>query len=303
MTAVVAASTVSRTRWKKISVGTGCAIAGLYAIAVIAIMASESKLIFPAPDQFPSTTPAAANLPFEDLHILVDGSSQIHAWWISSSAPTSKVLLYFHGNGYSLESEATTEAPLFHQTGVNLLLADYRGYGTSSNIGTSGPSTEADARAAMNYLVQVRHIDPSDVVIAGWSIGSAVATKLAVDSPSAAALILLSPISSVDDVANEDWTYRYLFRPAEWLNHKNDFDTKARISSVHMPVLIMTGTLDELAPPWMARAIYDRANGPKWIELVDGAHHNDFIENRDGTLLHWLKYFFDANSVISVSNR
>jgi pimeloyl-ACP methyl ester carboxylesterase len=292
-----------RRRWKKIAVRAGCTLVALYAIALVAIVAFESKLIFPAPVQFPATTPAAANLPFEDLRIPVDGSAQIHAWWIPASAPTSKVLLYFHGNGYSLESEATAEAPLFHQTGLNLLLADYRGYGTSSKIDPSGPSTEADARAAMSYLLQVRHVSPSDVVIAGRSIGSAVAAKLAVDSPRAAALVLLSPISSVDDVANEDWSYRVLFRPAEWLNHQNDFDTKARISSVHMPLLVMTGTLDELAPPWMARAIYDRANGPKWIELVDGAHHNDFIENRNGTLLNWLRYFLDANSIISYFNR
>ena len=79
----------------------------------------------------------------------------------------------------------------------------------SSKLQTNGPSTEDDARAAMRYLIEVRHIAPSDVVIAGWSIGSAVAAKLAVDSPKAAALILFSPISSVDDVANQDWTYRY----------------------------------------------------------------------------------------------
>lgn len=45
------------------------------------------------------------------------------------------MILYFHGNGEVLESEmmkTTREAPLLHQTGANLLLAEYRGYGSSS---------------------------------------------------------------------------------------------------------------------------------------------------------------------------
>ena len=38
--------------------------------------------------------------------------------------------------------------------------------------------------------------------------------------------------------------------------------TKEKMSSIHMPVLIMSGTDDTLAPPWMAKELYDRANQP-----------------------------------------
>jgi len=276
-----------------------CFIVGLYFAALLALCLWQDRLIFPAPATFPAATPAAAGLPFEDLHIPVDNATQLHAWWIPAETPSSKVILYFHGNGYSLESEATAEAPLFHQAGADLLLADYRGYGTSSPAHTNGPSTEADARAAMRYLIQHRRIPASSVVIAGWSIGSAVAAELAVESPHAAGLVLLSPIASTAEVANQNWVFRYLFRPVEWFGHRNDFDTKARISTVHIPVLIVSGTQDELAPPWMAESIYGRANEPKLIRLIDGAHHNDLLEPRDGSLLRVLRTFLEHPAPLS----
>ena len=280
-------------------VSLACFAVGLYLAALIALCLWQDQLIFPAPTSFSSSTPTAVGLAFDDLHIPVDNSTQLHAWWIPAAQATRKVILYFHGNGYTLESEAQLEAPLFSATGANLLLVDYRGYGASSPLRTNGPSTEADARAAMRYLSQHRRFAASDVVIAGRSIGSAVAAGLAVESPHAAGLVLLSPITNTRDVANEQWIFRYLLRPAEWFAHRNDFDTVARISSIHIPLLIVTGTRDELAPTWMARAIYNHANQPKSMKLIDGARHNDLLEPRDGTLTRLLKAFVDdpANSI------
>jgi uncharacterized protein len=283
-----------RKRWKKILLILGVTVIVLYVLLLIVVFVCQDKLIFPAPQSFPDTTPAAANIPFEDLHIPVDASTQIHAWWIPAQQPATNVILYFHGNGYSLESEARREASIFHQIGTNLLLADYRGYGTSSHVRANGPRSEADASAAMRYLIEQRHVNPSDVWIAGWSIGSAVATQLATVSPHAAGLILFSPITSVNDVAHEEYG-PYLLRPLEWLGqHQNDFNSKVRISSVHVPVLIMSGTLDELAPPWMAKMLYDRANAPKTIHMIEGAHHDDFMDVGDGNVVLEIQSFISG---------
>jgi len=272
-------------RAKTVLVSLASFVVGLYLAALVALCLWQDQLIFPAPAGFPSSTPAAAGLRFEDLRIPVDRATHLHAWWLPASPPSRKVILYFHGNGYTLESEAPREASLFSATGANLLLAEYRGYGTSSRLQANGSSTEADARAAIRYLTEQKQMAASDVIIAGWSIGSAVAARLAADSPHAGGLVLLSPFTSVPDVANEAWVFRYLFRPVEWFTHRNDFDTLARISSIHIPVLIVTGAQDRLAPPWMARAIYSRANQPKFIRLIAGAHHNDLLQAGDGTLV------------------
>ncbi|MGA3210939.1 MAG: alpha/beta fold hydrolase, partial [Terriglobales bacterium] len=239
-------------------------------------------------------TPASLNLAFEDLHIPVDSTTQIHAWWVPAEKQSAKVILYFHGNGEVLESEAgtpTAEAPLLHQTGANLLLADYRGYGGSSPIQASGPRTAEDGRAAMRYLIEQRHFSLSDIYIAGWSIGSGVAVQLAVESPHSAGLILLSPISSIYDVANQDLIYSTVLRPGQWIDNTNNFGNKNKIASVHMPVLIVSGTLDTIAAPWMPKLLYDRANQPKALHMLEGVEHNDLWDKGDGTLVGYIRDF------------
>ncbi len=222
-----------RGRWKRALVRMAGVLAVLYVATLVVLhYYLEPKLIFAAPTKNTHRTPTDLNLSFEDLHIPVDGATQIHAWWIAAEKQSTKVILYFHGNGEVLESEmrnATAEAPMLHQTGVNFLLVDYRGYGSSSPIQATGPRTAEDARAAMHYLIEQRHFSPSDLYIAGWSIGSGVATQLAVESPHSAGLILLSPISSTYDVANQDPVYRTLLRPSQWIGNANNFENKNKI--------------------------------------------------------------------------
>lgn len=269
---------------------------GLYVLACALLFIFEARLIFLPPDVVSSATPAAANLPFEDLHIPVDALTQIHAWWIPAGQPSPAMILFFHGNGYALESEANLEAPMLHQTGANLLAVDYRGYGSSSNLHPDGPSAEADARAALRYLIEQRHVQVSDIWIVGRSIGTGVATQLAIETPHAAGLVLISPITSVSDVANQSWLYRYVFRPVQWLGQRNNFNNAAKISAAAMPVLIITGTLDQLATPAMAKILYDRAKQPKTMHLIPGAGHNDILEVGDGTLMREIQSFIAGNS-------
>jgi pimeloyl-ACP methyl ester carboxylesterase len=251
-------------------------------------------MIFLPPALAGSATPAAAGLAFEDVQIPVTANSYAHAWWIPAQQKTATVLVYFHGNAETLEDEVNTEVPLLHATGANLLLVDFRGHGKSSRLHPSGATTAQDASAAMRYLER-RGVSPADVILCGWSIGSAVAAQLAAETPGARSLILISPISSVADVANQDWYFRYLFRPAEWFLGRNRFDTAARVASLHMPLLILHGTEDDLAQPWMARKIFATAHEPKTMHAIEGASHNDIMEHRDGTIERQLAAFIDAS--------
>jgi uncharacterized protein len=186
-----------------------------------------------------------------------------------------------------------------HETGANVLAVDYRGYGSSSKMQTDGPSTEADARAALRYLTEQRHVARADIWIAGRSIGTGVATQLAAETPHAGGLILISPISSVQDVANQLWVYRYLFRPVQWLGHKNDFNSAAKISAVQMPVLIISGAADQLAPPSMAQQLYARAHEPKTIHMIEDAGHNDILEIGDGNVVREIQSFMATNASLA----
>jgi hypothetical protein len=277
-----------RPRLKYVLLGT---LAGIYVLVVALMVVFQGKLVFPAPAYFAPTTPADSGMVFEDVHIPVDGKTTVHAWWIPSDNPDAKVIVYFHGNAEVIQQEVDVEARVFHVTGSNVLLVEYRGYGDGGKFQTSGKTTAEDARLAMHYLERQRHIPASKIVICGWSVGSGVAVQLAVESPDAGGLVLLSGITSVEDVANQDWMYRYPLRPIEWFRHDNDFDTKSKMGAIHIPVLIISGTDDTLAPPWMAKELFERANGPKKLQMIEGAGHTDLMEPRDGALARELQKF------------
>jgi pimeloyl-ACP methyl ester carboxylesterase len=281
-------------RWK-IALIILLAILSLWGLAIWGLVHEEAAMIFMAPQTFGNSTPVVEGLAFEDVHILVDGTSFLDAWWIPAKEPTSKVLMYFHGNAEVLAQEHA-EIELFRQTGYNLLLVDYRGYGRSSHLQTTGATTAADARAALKYIEQIKQVPASDIVLCGWSVGTGVAAQLALETPDAAGLILISPITSVDDVANEEWVFRYPLRPAQWLRHDSDMATKDKIASIHIPALIVTGSVDTLAQPYMAQELYARAGGPKTLHFIDGADHNSIMSNENGELLRTIQTFLQSLS-------
>jgi len=251
----------------------------------------QDQMTFPAPSQYPNATPADAGITFEDLHIPVTGPEQVHAWWIPSTEPSDKVLLMFHGNGYVLEQAAgqVGEMVPLHHLGLNLLLVDYRGYGSSSPGTPNETRVYQDARAVLGYLLNQRHLPIHKVIFMGRSIGTGPATQLALEHPDAGGLILESAFTSVPEAAKAVWYLRVF--PLSLFIH-NRFDNLSKISSVHLPVFITVGTEDTLTPPEMATALFQHANEPKQIYLVPQAGHNDIVrvggevlENRISTFV------------------
>ncbi len=125
----------------------------------------------------------------------------VHAWWIPAVKPSDKVILVFHGNGYVLEDMVGDEIANLREIGTNLMLIDYRGYGSSTPISPDEMTVDEDAEASIDYLLRDRTIPAGDVFVLGRSIGSGPATYLALRNPGLAGLVLESPFSSIDDYA------------------------------------------------------------------------------------------------------
>jgi pimeloyl-ACP methyl ester carboxylesterase len=258
-------------------------IAALLSVLILAYVGfgalfyfQQDRMTFPAPSQYTNATPADVGIAFEDLRIPVAGSEHMHAWWIPATPPSEKVLLMFHGNGYVLEQAAgpAGEVMPLHRLGSNLLLVDYRGYGSSS-LGTPNEArVYEDARAALGYLLDQRHLRIHNVVFMGRSIGTGAATQLALEHPDAGGLILESPFTSVPEAAKAIWYLRAF--PLSIFVH-NRFDNLSKVGAVHVPVFITVGTEDTLTPPEMANALFRHANQPKQLYLVPGADHNGIV--------------------------
>jgi uncharacterized protein len=236
----------------------------------------QDQMTFPAPAQYTSATPADVGIAFEDLHLPVAGSEQIHAWWIPAAQASDKTLLMFHGNGYVLEQTVGAEGELtpLHRLGTNLLFVDYRGYGSSSPGIPNETRVYEDAGAALNYLLGQRHLPIHSIFLMGRSIGTGPAAQLALENSGAGGLILESPFTSVPEAAKAIWYLRVF--PLSLFVH-NRFDNLSKIGSVHIPVFITVGTQDNLTPPEMSKALFQRANQPKQLYMVPGADHNGIV--------------------------
>jgi uncharacterized protein len=147
-----------------------------------------------------------------------------------------------------------------------VLAVGYPGYG-----GNDGPLTEmaihAAAQANYNWLIK-KGIDPKHIVITAHSMGTGVAVPLAANNK-AAGLILESPFTSLAEVAQHQmWMF-----PVKPLL-KDPFISVDHILDVHMPVVWMHGTADQLIPYTMGERLFGMIAGPKCYLRIDGGDHD-----------------------------
>ncbi|EIW7864176.1 alpha/beta hydrolase [Vibrio parahaemolyticus] len=89
-----------------------------------------------------------------------------------------KVVLFLHGSGSSAEEQSASIHCQYQNLGVDVLSINMRGYGESDGR-PSEQGIYQDARTMFEYLVNHRGINPSNILIHGYSMGGPVAADLA----------------------------------------------------------------------------------------------------------------------------
>ena len=209
----------------------------------------------------------------KSIRIRTEDGETLVAWWHAPSAG-QPVLLFFDGNGGRPHLwEGRWQRIIDHGTGF--LAVYYRGY-----AGSTGSPSEAglinDARAGYDWLTE-RGYQPRDIVIHGFSLGSAVAVQLAAERP-ARALILEAPMTGIDDIAADHGGR--IFGPIM----RDSFRSRNFIARVHMPVLIAHGDADTVIPFAHGERLFALANEPKQFLRMPGSDHATLT--RDGLYAH-----------------
>lgn len=237
-------------------------IVGALAILIGGLWVFQRRLIYFPEGDLP---PVASILSgWEDVRLETSDGLELGAWY-RAPPPDGPVLVVFNGNAGNRAGRATLGSR-FAAEGFGVLLFDYRGYG-----GNPGSPTEAglarDARAAARFVTDRSPGHP--VVYYGESLGAAVAVELATAKPPSV-IILRSPFTSLPDVAS----VHYPFLPVDWLL-KDDYPSLDRITSVGGPLLVVAGSDDATIPLAQSRALFEAADEPKAMVVIDGADHND----------------------------
>lgn len=219
------------------------------------------------PEKKVISTPADVDLRYEDLYLTTGDGVKINAWFVPFEK-SRRTLLWFHGNGGNIGNRVDLLSLLHQKLKSNILIIDYRGYGLSEGE-ISEEGTRTDARAAYDYLLSRKDINPQEIVLFGRSLGAAVAIDLAADLKHGA-LILEAPFTSIKAMAKK--TFPFL---PTGIILKTRYDSISKIKSIRLPLLILHGNRDQVVPFAQGQTLFEAANAPKTFYTIQGAGHND----------------------------
>ena len=119
------------------------------------------------------------------------GTPRLTGWWIPA-APASPTILFLHDGTGNLSSNVD-RLELLHAANLNIFALDYRGFGQSEGPHPTEARMSEDTSAALDYLVETRHIAAASILPQGVGLGATLAAHLAQAHPELPALILDDP--------------------------------------------------------------------------------------------------------------
>lgn len=170
------------------------------------------------------------------------------------NAADSPAVVFCYGNGMNLAAAVADLDWLAGEGRRTVAIPEYVGYGLSSGSPSEPGCIEA-AEAAVAVLRNELGVPPGRMVLAGWSLGAAIALDLATRH-APAGLVLLSPFTSVADTAAAlaPLSLRAFARILAGLT-ASQFDNRDKMARVTCPVLIAHGRRDSLVPFEMAEEL------------------------------------------------
>ncbi len=203
---------------------------------------------------------------------------KLAGWYWPPASPDMKTVVYFHGNVNCLGIALNARVPeTIAAAGYGFLFATYRGYNGNPGMATEAALYE-DARAWLRSLDT-----PMDqIVLYGMSLGTGIATQMAVENPDIAGVVLETPYTDAAALVR----LRSPYVPFHWiLRHR--FDNRARIGAISKPVLLLHGTADDIVPIEQGRALCESAPDCT-MKIYDGGRHDDL--HRHGAQIDVIKF-------------
>ena len=249
----------------------------VYLLSFLLLCIFQRKFLYYPSHTYVSLHDAYANRSFRELPVRTDDGLNLIAWYAPA---TSKpfTFVFFHGNGDNL-STACKVGDAYIAAGYGFLVAEYRGYS-----GLPGKPTEtglyADGRAYIRWL-KAQGVPSEKIILFGHSLGTGVAVEMAGEFP-VGGVMLLAPFLSIPDVAQVHFPYL----PAKLLA-LDRYDNAKKVKNIHVPLLIVNGSNDEVIPPAQGKQLYELANEPRQFNSLPGRGHNDSFDEFAPLSLDW----------------
>jgi pimeloyl-ACP methyl ester carboxylesterase len=249
--------------WKKSSRRILITIAVVYLILCVCTFALQRRLLY-----FPTKIPADVIESVAKEHGFVpwkNPAGQIIGWKIPASGTATGSVLIIHGNAGCALGRDYIAQPIHEAADVDVFVLEYPGYGARGGS-TTRKSMIAAGEEALQLLPSGR---PKYLV--SESIGAGVASELAKNHPSEiAGLALFVPYHNLAAVAQKHMP----FLPAYFLL-LDRFNPAESLKSYHGPAKFVVAEDDEIIGAASGKKLFAGYAGPKDLQVVPGAHHND----------------------------
>lgn len=242
-------------------------IAGGYCLAVAGLYLLQDHLIFPRYAVPAAASPTALPPGAERLELRsADGGHRLVGTLVRATAGgdgRAALLLGFAGNATHAGAFALYLARRLPD--LDVAMFHYRGYAPSEGL----PGEEAlvaDAVATYDHLAA--RLDPERVVLAGFSLGSGVAARLALQRR-ADGLLLVTPFDSVEALA----AARFPWAPVRLLL-RHRFRSDLHLAGLDVPAAVIAASDDRVVPASRTEALAAVLARPVLAETVPGSTHN-----------------------------
>jgi pimeloyl-ACP methyl ester carboxylesterase len=232
--------------------------------------ALQRKLLY-----FPTKIPADAVVQAGAEHGFVpwkNNFGQIIGWIIPARSVATGSVLIVHGNAGCAIGRDYLAQPIHDAEEVNVFVLEYPGYGAREG----SPSKKSFVTAAEEAFGLLPANLPRYVV--SESLGTGVACQLAKNHPQqVAGMALFVPYHNLASVAQR----RIWFLPTYFLL-LDRFNPEECLKSYCGPVKFIVAGSDEVVGPASGIHLYDSYGGPKELQVIAGAHHNDVESQPSG---------------------
>ncbi len=119
------------------------------------------------------------------------------------STVSAECLLYFHGNAEDIGHSISLLNSMRNFLKINVMAMEYPGYGLANHYQRNPHEMKENALGFYKMVNEKLGFPHENIIVFGRSIGSGPASYVAGSNPNVRTLVLMSPISSIRDVAGD----------------------------------------------------------------------------------------------------
>ena len=253
-----------------------------------------------------SEFPTDYGMDYEAVSFKSRDQIKLQGWYIEDKNSSATVLLA-HGY-FGNKAGMLKYAKFLHQRGYTIFMFDFRASGESEGDTVSmGYYERLDVLGAVDYLRSIHAKEPFFGL--GISMGAAALTFAEKEEPVFNVLALDSMYTTIHKNTARRFKEVYNFPSFPFattltffggiLIHANGFKVSPleSLQHIHVPVLIIQGNADTSVFIEDALALYNNANEPKLLWIVDGAQHSGAYDANPQDYANVIDDFFDIMGI------